>query len=153
MNFVVNSFMSSKETQDKIETFINNAEPHINEAITHNKPILVAMREASVSTDLIRRVVYDNMGFCPERFARELQYDYVRSYYKKHQAEIDNLLVKLCETIPYNTDYSRQSSFDELKKEYFVNIKKGCKLTDFTGEIYFRLRMMIDRKISQLWEE
>ena len=150
MNFAIRMYMSNKDTKEKIKNFVNGAENSIDKAIQDNRAVILAMRESHISYDLIRRVVYDNMFAFPERFARDLRNDFIRKYYEIHKEEIDNILEKLSRTLPFNFKYSTQSCFENLKSEYLNHIAKGCELKEFTGEIYFQLRMMINAKINEL---
>lgn len=150
MNFAIRKYMSNKDTTEKINNFVNGAENGIDKAIQDNRTVILAMRENDISYDLIRRIVYDNMNAFPERFARDLRNDFICKYYENHKEEIDNILEKLNETLPFNFKYSRESCFKNLKSEYLNHIAKGCELKEFTREIYFRLRMIINRKIDQL---
>ena len=150
MNFAIRMYMSNKDTKEKIKNFVNGAENSIDKAIQDNRAVILAMRESHISYDLIRRVAYDNMFAFPERFARDLRNDFIRKYYEIHKEEVDNILEKLSRTLPFNFKYSTQSCFENLKSEYLNHIAKGCELKEFTGEIYFQLRMMINAKINEL---
>ena len=150
MNFAIRMYMSNKDTKEKIKNFVNDAENSIDKAIQDNRAVILAMRESHISYDLIRRIVYDNMFAFPERFARDLRNDFIRKYYEIRNEEVDNILEKLSRTLPFNFKYSTQSCFENLKSEYLNHIAKGCELKEFTREIYFQLRMMINAKINEL---
>ena len=150
MNFAIRKYISDKDTMEKIKIFVNGAENGIDKAIQDNRAVILAMRESYISYDLIRRIVYDNMFAFPERFARDLRNDFIHKYYEIHKEEIDNILEKLSETLPFSFKYSTQSCFENLKSEYLNHIAKGCELKEFTREIYFQLRVMINRKIDEL---